>query len=206
MKEVLDKTQAEIELLKSAKGRELARLQDTKNEQLEDLRKRYETRMSASALEKERMARHQREQEERLARVQALFGADEAEVLLKQDDVVIEAFGFDFKPGRSEIIANNFPLLNKIITVISFFPHSRVHVIGHTDTTGSKPRNLMLSAECAANVAMFLTDVGRIAADRIQSEGLGSDRPFASNETPAGRAKNRRIELRISRLEPLTRR
>ena len=73
----------------------------------------------------------------------------------------------------------------------------QVRVEGHTDSTGSAQVNTTLSQQRADNVAKFLVEVGGISASRIMATGYGSERPVASNETPEGRAANRRVEILI---------
>ncbi len=129
--------------------------------------------------------------------IQDMFAADEAEVYRQGDDVLIRSYGFNFPSGASEIRSENFPLLKKIISAIELFPQSKVAVAGHTDNRGSDELNLSLSNDRAETVARFLVDVGNIAAERVSSNGYGKARPLASNETEAGRAANRRVEVLI---------
>ena len=79
-------------------------------------------------------------------------------------------------------------------------PASNVQVIGHTDNTGSTAHNQALSERRAAAVAAILTGNG-IEAWRVQTSGVGYDRPVASNDTPGGRAQNRRVEIVITPTE-----
>lgn len=128
---------------------------------------------------------------------QSLFKLNEAEVFRQSDNVLIRAHGFSFKSGNSEIDAENFTLLNKIIKAINQFPMSDVVVSGHTDNRGNDESNLSLSTQRAANVAQFLTQVGRIDKDRIRTVGYGKEKPVASNSSVQGRAANRRVEILI---------
>ncbi|MDH4229493.1 MAG: OmpA family protein [Nitrospirota bacterium] len=150
-------------------------------------------------VEAQRAADQQRQAEaqRRLDLVQSLFTEPEAEVLRKRDDILIRSHGFYFPVGQSEIDSRNFALLNKIVTAINAFPGSTVEISGHTDVTGSGKVNQQLSTERADKVARFLTEVGKIDADRIRSEGFGPDRPIAPNTTPEGRTANRRVEVLI---------
>ncbi|UCE76753.1 MAG: OmpA family protein, partial [Gammaproteobacteria bacterium] len=66
-----------------------------------------------------------------------------------------------------------------------------------TDSTGSAEVNKTLSQQRAGHVAKFLAEVGGISASRIMATGYGKERPVASNETPEGRAANRRVEILI---------
>mgnify|MGYP001230151766 CR=1 FL=1 len=74
--------------------------------------------------------------------------------------------------------------------------YERVEIIGHTDNSGSRLANLALSANRAEAVKAALVDKG-IPARSLITLGAGSQRPIASNDTAAGRARNRRIEFRI---------
>ncbi len=129
--------------------------------------------------------------------IQALYTDQEADVYRQMDNVLIRAHGFAFASGKSEIEAINFALMNKIIESLKEFPKSKIVVSGHTDNLGSANLNLELSEARAKKVAEFLTQVGRIPAERIQYVGYGKGRPVASNDTPEGRAANRRVEVLI---------
>jgi outer membrane protein OmpA-like peptidoglycan-associated protein len=76
------------------------------------------------------------------------------------------------------------------------YPDTRVQVIGHTDSTGSAAYNQNLSERRAAAVAAVLIE-GGVAPSRIQTIGRGETQPIASNQTPEGRAQNRRVEIVI---------
>ncbi len=146
-------------------------------------------------LEKEQQAK--REDNARFAGIQSLFNEEEAAVYRQLDNVLIRAQGFSFKPGSSEIESSNFVLLNKINDAISRFPNSKIVVSGHTDATGSAELNLALSKNRALTVANFMSQVGNIDVNRIESTGFGKEKPVASNETVEGRAQNRRVEILI---------
>lgn len=139
----------------------------------------------------------QREAEARYARVQALFPEDQAFVYRQGQDVLLETYGFEFPVGESEIQSSNFGLLNKIARAIAEFDNPRVVVMGHTDSTGNDEVNQKLSDERAQKVGDFLVEVGGLDASRVTTKGLGESRPVATNETDAGRARNRRIEVLI---------
>ncbi len=76
------------------------------------------------------------------------------------------------------------------------YPNSRIEVIGHTDNTGSAAYNQDLSQRRAVAVAGVLRESG-VPGARIAAYGRGEDQPIASNLTPDGRAKNRRVEIII---------
>lgn len=76
------------------------------------------------------------------------------------------------------------------------YPNSTVQVIGHTDATGTAAYNMDLSQRRARSVAGVLT-AGGVAPNRIATVGMGMTQPVASNDTAAGRAQNRRVEIVI---------
>ena len=69
-------------------------------------------------------------------------------------------------------------------------------IYGHTDSRGPTAMNMKLSKDRAAAVVKYIASQG-IAADRLESEGYGPDKPIDTNDTPEGRAKNRRVEFII---------
>ena len=79
-------------------------------------------------------------------------------------------------------------------------PSSTVQVIGHTDNTGSTAHNQALSERRAASVAAILTGNG-VETWRVRTAGVGYSQPIASNDTPGGRAQNRRVEIVITPTE-----
>jgi len=150
-------------------------------------RSQYEQELSLSA-----------EQRAAIDKVQSLFTPAEANVYQQRRNVLISAHGFRFRPGSSEIGTDNFALMNRIIQAVKTFPESHIEISGHTDSTGSAAVNRNLSRARAENVARFLVEVGDIPASRIIATGYGEERPVASNETPQGRAANRRVEVLIN--------
>lgn len=86
--------------------------------------------------------------------------------------------------------------LNAVAASLKKYPNSRIEVIGHTDNTGSAAYNQDLSQRRAVAVAEVLRNSG-VPSSRIAAFGRGEDVPVASNLTPDGRAKNRRVEIII---------
>ena len=86
--------------------------------------------------------------------------------------------------------------LNTVAASLLKYPNSRIEVIGHTDNTGSAAYNQDLSQRRAVSVASILRESG-VPGSRIAAYGRGEDQPIASNLTPEGRAKNRRVEIII---------
>ena len=90
----------------------------------------------------------------------------------------------------------SFAELNKLKLFLSENPTIRIELRGHTDTQGSDTHNLDLSDRRAKAVRDFLVQKG-IVVDRIQAKGFGENMPIDSNDTPQGRANNRRTEFVI---------
>jgi outer membrane protein OmpA-like peptidoglycan-associated protein len=84
--------------------------------------------------------------------------------------------------------------------VLKKFDRTIVDVYGHTDSTGSAEYNLGLSQRRAVSVATTLANQG-IDQRRFYIEGLGATRPIASNADEAGRAQNRRVEIKLSPIQ-----
>lgn len=76
------------------------------------------------------------------------------------------------------------------------YPNSTVEVVGHTDNTGSASHNQQLSVRRAQSVASILAAAG-VNSARLAATGRGFSQPVASNDTVAGRAQNRRVEILI---------
>jgi outer membrane protein OmpA-like peptidoglycan-associated protein len=87
-------------------------------------------------------------------------------------------------------------LLQKVADAAQVFRNAQVVVEGHTDSYGRDDTNLQLSQQRAEAVSAYLADLG-IQAFRTSSVGYGETQPIANNETEQGRARNRRIDVRI---------
>ena len=75
-------------------------------------------------------------------------------------------------------------------------PNVGVRIEGHTDSVGSDSYNKQLSQERAASVARFLASQG-VQPNRMRAIGYGEEKPIATNNTRAGRAQNRRVEINL---------
>jgi outer membrane protein OmpA-like peptidoglycan-associated protein len=76
-------------------------------------------------------------------------------------------------------------------------PNIKVEIGGHTDSLGSEKANQKISEKRAESVKKYLMDKFNISGDRMVVKGYGSSKPIADNGTKEGRAKNRRVEIRI---------
>jgi len=102
--------------------------------------------------------------------------------------------GINFKSGSAEITEESYSGLYMVIDQLKAFPETKFQIVGHTDNQGSAKKNKELSKERAESVKKFLVDNG-IKANRLTTDGKGSEKPIANNKTEEGRAKNRRIEF-----------
>lgn len=105
-----------------------------------------------------------------------------------------------FETGLAVMRGASLPGLDSLAVYLLANPELRVEIRGHTDSTGLYRRNLTLSQARADVVRLYLHRKG-VALDRMVARGFGPDIPAASNGTEAGRARNRRVELR--RLDPV---
>lgn len=87
--------------------------------------------------------------------------------------------------------------LDKVAQTLVQFDQTSINLSGYTDSVGSDSYNLNLSKQRAASVANYLVSKG-VPANRINVAGFGKANPVASNDTDAGRAQNRRVELTIN--------
>ena len=99
-----------------------------------------------------------------------------------------------FDLGQSHMSDEALPALRAIVDFLKSSPENKVDVRGYTDSSGSPNGNLILSRQRARAVLDFLAANG-IDPARLTSQGLGPQRPIASNATPRGRATNRRVEV-----------
>lgn len=105
-----------------------------------------------------------------------------------------------FATDQDAVKPSFYPTLNSVGLVIKKFNRTIVDVYGHTDAVGSESYNYELSQRRAMSVASYLSGQG-IDQRRFAVSGFGKTRPIASNESEAGRAQNRRVEIQLS---PLT--
>lgn len=87
--------------------------------------------------------------------------------------------------------------LSDMAQTLRSYPQSYVDVIGHTDSTGAAAYNQQLSERRAQSVANVLINRG-VQRERIVAYGFGETQPIADNNTPQGRAANRRVEIRVT--------
>lgn len=111
-------------------------------------------------------------------------------LVLQQDKVT-------FAHSSDELGTDARGLLDEIVEIATDCPAMSIAVIGHTDDTGNENTNHNLSKARAESVVAYLTE-GGVESGRLTAIGAGSKLPIASNDDPAGRQLNRRIEFELS--------
>jgi OOP family OmpA-OmpF porin len=112
-----------------------------------------------------------------------------------EDEGKVDLYGIYFDTDKATLKPESEATLNQVLGLLKGKPTLRLEIGGHTDSQASDPYNLDLSKRRAQSVVKWLTDKG-IAPARLKAEGFGETRPVADNETAAGRALNRRVEIR----------
>ncbi len=139
------------------------------------------------------MDKQQRELEEQLAKERR---NNEIELERLKNNVLKvnlnSEVSFDF--NKADIKPGFYGSLNKLAGVVAKYNNTVVHIVGHTDSSGSDSYNQQLSERRALSVKDYLAAHG-VAANRIRTEGRGESEPRATNATPEGRAMNRRVEI-----------
>lgn len=108
--------------------------------------------------------------------------------------IVLRGVNFDF--DQDAIRPDAAPVLDEAAAILRDNPDIKIVVEGHTDALGDEQYNLDLSIRRAEAVYRYLVNKG-VDPERMVIEGYGESRPVADNETEAGRAQNRRVELRV---------
>jgi outer membrane protein OmpA-like peptidoglycan-associated protein/tetratricopeptide (TPR) repeat protein len=104
-----------------------------------------------------------------------------------------------FDNNSYALLPASLPELNKLVQILEENPSMHIQISGYTDNIGKPADNLVLSTNRAKSIVNYVSGKG-IATDRLSYKGFGSDNPIATNETPEGRALNRRTSFTITRL------
>lgn len=128
---------------------------------------------------------------------QSLSGTGVAITNTGSDLRVVLPESVTFRTGSSLVEAGFRPALRSVADSLRRHPNSAVRVVGHTDNVGSAALNNKLSQDRAMAVARVLMENG-ISGGRISVAGRGFYEPIATNDTVAGRAENRRVEIVIT--------
>lgn len=113
------------------------------------------------------------------------------------NDIYLEMPGdITFDTNSSRIYSQFYPVLQDVAKVLNKYEKTYLQVEGHTDSTGSSHYNQTLSESRAQSVKSYLVQQN-VNQQRVGIQGYGETQPIADNNTTAGRASNRRVELRI---------
>jgi outer membrane protein OmpA-like peptidoglycan-associated protein len=121
-------------------------------------------------------------------------GGQQIEQELKQKGQA-EVYGIYFDFASDKIKPESEPVLREIAGALNHNPAWKLRVEGHTDNSGGDEYNMDLSQRRAEAVKLALVTGYHIAADRLTPQGFGATRPKEPNDSLAGRARNRRVEL-----------
>ncbi len=100
-----------------------------------------------------------------------------------------------FASGSAELDPASSPAIAAIAQSLAAHPEWQLQIVGHTDSIGTAPSNLDLSRRRAARVRSVLVAEYKVVAARLTTDGRGEAAPIDDNGTPAGRARNRRVDL-----------
>jgi len=101
-----------------------------------------------------------------------------------------------FASNRSILLKTSYGELKNLADFLKQKPNLRIEIQGHTDSDGSEESNMKLSLERANTIKIFLISKG-IKPARLVTIGYGEKRPITTNDTSAGKQKNRRTEIRV---------
>ena len=116
------------------------------------------------------------------------------------DEIIKKLIGYNksilFETGKASFMQQTYSVLQSITSILKEYPTANFSIEGHADDTGSDAFNQKLSVERATAVKGYLVENG-IADARLTSTGFGSKMPIDINNTKAGKANNRRVEVKL---------
>lgn len=101
-----------------------------------------------------------------------------------------------FNSAKATFQQQTYPVLQSIVAILKEYPSSNFSIEGHTDSDGKDAANQKLSEDRAAAVKNYLIENG-VDTSRLTSAGFGESKPIATNKTKAGKAQNRRVEVKL---------
>ncbi len=105
------------------------------------------------------------------------------------------SYGIYFDVNSDKVKPESYGALNDIAKVLNENPTVKVKIVGHTDADGDDAKNMDLSKRRAASVKAELNKTFGVKSDNLETDGKGESQPLAPNDTPANKAKNRRVEF-----------
>jgi OOP family OmpA-OmpF porin len=113
-------------------------------------------------------------------------------------EVVEQAFNYkniQFEFNSSVLKTSSYEVLDEVARMMKTKPEAKFQLNGHSSAEGTEQRNMMLSVDRANAVKAYLVNNG-IKSSNLITKGFGESSPLVSNDTEAGRAKNRRVEIK----------
>jgi outer membrane protein OmpA-like peptidoglycan-associated protein len=136
-------------------------------------------------------------QDKQEAKLRQQMAGTGVEVVRQGDNITLDMPGnVTFALNSAQLNPQFDPVLDKVAATLVEYNQTMIQVAGHTDSTGSREYNMKLSEQRAMTVKNYLAGRG-VPANRMVTVGAGPDYPVASNDTPEGRAENRRVEITI---------
>jgi outer membrane protein OmpA-like peptidoglycan-associated protein len=109
--------------------------------------------------------------------------------------IILDDVLFDF--DRSTIKPEAAQILDRLVAFMNENKDKKAFLAGHTDSIGTEAYNLKLSERRVNSVRDYVVKKG-VEGGRISGQGFGESKPIADNKTAAGRAKNRRVEIKVN--------
>jgi len=167
----------------------------------EEMARQEAARVAAMEAEQARKEEEARAERARLAEIEKLRLQELERVARLKEEAVEKAMlqatnAVQFNSGSAILTEGSYVALNDLATLLKENAGFNMSISGYTDSSGNAARNLQLSKERAAAVKDYLVTQG-IATSRLAAEGYGIASPIADNATAEGRAKNRRVEMKI---------
>lgn len=201
--EIREKREAEAEAARRAAEEEARRRAEAEAAQQraaeEEARRKAEAEAAqrrAAEEEARRMAETEAAQQRAASEQAAAERAVEADACENRLSEIAARGVIEFETSSAAIAQTALPTLDELVAAIADCKGLKVTVEGHTDNTGVPEKNASLSEARAKSVADYIVGKG-IEADRVAAKGFGASQPVAANDTPEGRAKNRRIVFQV---------
>ncbi|HEX2934216.1 MAG TPA: OmpA family protein [Bacteroidales bacterium] len=141
-----------------------------------------------------RISKHNPDKQDFISNVRVAIGAPDLRNKLLTEGKLV-TYGILFDTGSDKVKPESYGTIKSIADVLKENPDVKVKIIGHTDADGDDAKNLDLSKRRAASVKNELVNSFDIDGARISTDGKGESQPVASNDTPANKAQNRRVEF-----------
>jgi len=196
LQQALDAKKGEL----SAKISELIKDRDALQKQLDDAKAAKAAAEAAAAAEIEKT---KKSYEDLTAGLQSEIAAGQIQITQLKGKLTVNLVDkILFDSGKAEIKGDGTKVLDKVASVLNGVADKNIRIEGHTDNVpisgalmSKYASNWELSTARATSVARYLQDQDKVDPTRLVAAGYGEYHPIASNDTPEGRAQNRRIEI-----------